>query len=127
MELCKIILPIVTPSNNELLEMHWAALGRLKKSYMWELIAVGANDEKYKVKGKERREVRFMSFRRNTLDYGNLAGGFKKLEDALVEMKLIFDDSPKYADITYFQKIDRKDPHTEILILNGGGKYGEKR
>ena len=122
MEICKIILPIVTPSNNELLRMHWVARWKLKEAYQWELVAVGAHNPKYKVKGKENRIVRFMSFRPGMLDTGNLAGGFKELEDAMVDMELLFDDSPKYADITYFQKIDREDPHTEILIFNGGKK-----
>ena len=119
-EIVKIILPIVTPSNTELIAMHYITQWRLMKSYMWELVAVGANDPKYKVKWKERRIVRFLSCRRGRLDYGNLAGGFKKLEDALVNMGLLVDDSERYADISYFQKVDRDDPRTEILILNGG-------
>ena len=59
-----------------------------------------------------------MSFRKELLDYDNLVGGAKLLVDALVDQKLLFDDSPKYADITYFQKVD-KDPRTEIRIFNG--------
>lgn len=119
MALCRIILPFITPSNNELLRMHWAVRLILKKRYGWELVVAGANELKYKVKDKEKRIVRFMSFRPGMLDIGNLAGGFKPLEDALVDLKLIFDDSPKYADITYFQKIDRENPRTEIRIFNG--------
>jgi len=125
-EIVRIELPVITPSNNELLKMHWVAVWKLKEVYMWELVAVGAHDPKYKVKGKEKRIVRFMSFRPGILDTGNLAGGFKKLEDAMVDMELLFDDSPKYADITYFQKVDRENPHTEILILNGGN-YGKEK
>jgi len=121
-EIVRIELPIVTPSNNELIAMHWIKQWNLMKSYMWELTAVGAHDLKYQVKWKEKRAIRFLSCRHGSLDYGNLAGGFKKLEDALVNMGLLFDDSPKFADITYFQKIDRENPHTEITIFNGGKK-----
>ena len=119
--ICKIILPLVTPSNNELLRMHWTEQRKIKESYAWELVAVGAHDLKYKVKNREKRIVRFMSFRLGMLDMGNLAGGFKPLEDALVDMDLLVDDSPKYADISYFQKIERENPRTEILIFKTGG------
>lgn len=120
MEICRIILPIITCSNNELLRMHFIQRGKLLASYGWELVAVGANDPKYKVKQKEKRYVKIMSFRKKLLDYDNLIGGAKLMIDALVDQRLLFDDSPKYADITYFQKIDRENPHTEILISNGG-------
>ena len=116
-EVCHIILPFITPSNNELLKMHHIKRWRLKKDYMWELVAVGANELKYKVNGQERREVRFMSFRPGIPDIDNLIGGFKLLQDALVDLELIYDDSPKYADIYYFQKVDKKNPRTEIKIL----------
>ena len=122
-EIVKILLPdTITPSNNELLKMHWGALLRLKESYMWTLTAAGAHDPKYKAEPGEHRVVKFLSCRRNMLDEGNLAGGFKKLEDALVEMGLLIDDSPKYASMVYAQRIDRKEPRTEILILKGGKK-----
>ena len=85
------------------------------------MVAVGAHDLKYKVKNREKRIVRFMSFRLGMLDMGNLAGGFKPLEDALVDMDLLVDDSPKYADISYFQTIEREKPRTEILIFKTGG------
>ena len=119
MEICKIILPVVTPSLNELLRMHWTEQRRLRKDYGWELAAVGANDSKYKINGQEKRAVRLMSFRPGMLDAGNLAGGFKPLEDALIDLGLIFDDSPKFTDISYFQKVDREYPRTEILIMKG--------
>ena len=122
MEICKIILPIVTPSLNELLRMHWTKQRRLRKDYGWELVAVGMNDPIYKVNGQEKRGVRFMSFRPGMLDQGNLIGGFKPLEDALIDLGLIFDDSPKFADISYFQKVDRENPRTEILIMKGGAE-----
>lgn len=119
-EIVKIILPVVTPSLNELLRMHWTKQRRLKKDYGWELTAVNANDPKYRAEWKERREVRFLSCRPYLLDTDNLIGGIKPLRDALVDMELIIDDSPKYADFSYFQKVDEKNPRTEILILNGG-------
>ena len=100
--------------------MHWVSRHKLKEAYTWELVAVGAHDPKYKVRGQEKRTVKFMSFRPGMLDVGNLAGGFKPLEDAMVDLKLIFDDSPKFADITYFQKRIRGHPRTEIRIFNGG-------
>ena len=99
--------------------MHWTKQRQLTKDYMWELVAVDAHNPKYKVNGPEKRAVRFMSFRKELLDFDNLVAGFKCLVDALVDLELLFDDSPKYADISYFQKRDRDNPHTEILILGG--------
>lgn len=91
--------------------------GKLLASYGWELVAIGAHDLKYKVEWKERRYAAITSFRKQLLDPDNLVGGAKLLVDALVDQRLLFDDSKKYTEIIYSQEIDTKDPRTEIKIF----------
>jgi len=105
-----------TPSLNKYLRMHWTARRRLKERYGWELVAAGAHDPKYAAR-EEYRLVRFMSFRKELLDYDNLVGGCKPLVDAMVDTGLLADDSPKYASFLYFQKADRENPRTEARIF----------
>jgi len=116
----QIIMPgIVTPSGNEFkrwlrVNAYWR-FGQIKKDYHNMLLLCNAHDEKYKVKGKEKRKVSFYSFRERLLDDDNLSEGFKYLRDKLIEFKLIYNDSPKYLEPWYEQKID-KPLRTEIII-----------
>ena len=119
MAVCKIILPLVTMTNNELIGLHWATRRKMKTAYMWELTAVGANDPKYKAEMGERRRITIFSYRKQLCDPDNFFGGLKILIDAMVEMDLLCDDSPKYMELIAFQ--DAKKPYrTEVLIESFG-------
>ena len=122
--ICKITLPIVTMSNNELIRMHFRTRMKMKETYMWELIAVGANDPKYKVEFGERRRVTIISYRKQLCDADNFTGGLKLLIDSLLELDLICDDSPKYMELVALQEI-KKPYQTEITIesLGMAGKF----
>ena len=87
----------------------------MKEIYMWELVAVGAHDPKYKAKFGEKRRITIYSYRKQLCDPDNFMGGLKLLLDAMQEMDLICDDSPKYLDLYAFQDIG-KPGRTEILL-----------
>lgn len=124
MALCRIILPLVTMSNNELLRMHFRTRMKMKLTYLWELTAVGANDPKYKVEFGERRRITVISYRKQLCDPDNFYGGLKLLIDSLLEMDLICDDSPKYMELVALQEV-KKPYQTEITIESLGmvGKF----
>ncbi len=124
MALCKIILPIVTMSNNELIRMHFRTRMKMKEAYQWELIAVGANNPKYKAELGERRRVTIISYRKQLCDPDNFMGGLKILIDSLQELDLICDDSPKYLELVALQEM-KKPYQTEITIESLGmvGKF----
>lgn len=124
MALCKIILPLVTMSNNELIRMHWRTRKAMKLTYMWELVAVGANDPKYKAEFGERRRLTIISYRKQLCDPDNFMGGLKILIDSLQEMDLICDDSDKYLELIALQEV-KKPYQTEITIESLGivGKF----
>jgi len=111
----KIILPLLTPSQNVYQRMHFIEQWKLGIKYQWELTAVGANDDKFKVKWEEKRKVTFISYRTKLMDKGNLIGGMKELLDALEKLGLIFFDSPAYLEDGYFQFIGKPE-RTEIII-----------
>lgn len=124
MALCKIILPIVTMSNNELIRMHFRTQMKIKDMYQWELVVVGANDPKYKAELGERRRVTIVSYRKKLHDPDNFVGGLKLLIDVLVRMDLICDDSDKHIELVALQEV-KKPYQTEITIesLGMAGKF----
>ena len=111
-----IVLPLVTPSNNRLLRMHYFARKKQKETCLKWLIAAGAKDLRFQAL-EEKRVVEIHSFRKRRLDPDNLIGGMKLLIDSLCDVGLIWDDSPKYLDLTVIQETERKNPRTEIKII----------
>jgi len=116
--MAKIIIPIVTPSLNELINMHYHDKARLKKSYKAH-IEGAVHDMGMKIermKRPKKRTVKIYSFRKRECDRDNLIGGMKPFIDAIRELGLIWDDSPKYIDLNIFQLEDKYDPRTEVFI-----------
>lgn len=115
----KLVLEQITPSNNKLLRMHYRERRRLKESYMWELL-VAMNENNVtpdEVVAGDRKKLMIISYRKKLLDPDNFIGGLKLLIDGLVDMRLIHDDSPEYLELQEAgQKIDLKNPRTEIYI-----------
>ena len=113
-KMIKLELPLITPSNNKLLRTHWAVRRKLKVYYMDEIVTAmidgGFTDY---AEGKRTCEV--TSHRKRLLDPDNLTGGIKMLLDALVELKLLKDDSPKWCDLKVGQKKART-PKTVIEL-----------
>jgi hypothetical protein len=115
----KIIMPILTPTANELNRLRWArnwkAIKQMKHDYFNLLLLCGAHEEIYRARPREKRRVTFCSFRPRLLDSDNLAGGFKYLRDTLESMGLIYRDSPRYLEASYKQETGQP-VRTEILI-----------
>jgi Holliday junction resolvase RusA-like endonuclease len=118
----KIILPFVTPSVNKLLRMHYFARKREQDKYKKWLAAafgeytLGAVDRRFNAE-KEKRHLEIRSFRKRRIDPDNLIGGMKLLIDALCDVGLLWDDSPRYLDLTVIQETDGKNPRTEVSIF----------
>jgi len=114
----KITLPIVTPSLNELLRMHWAEKTRLRKIYEAHLrgsiYGIGMEIVPA-LKGKKRKAI-ITSYRPRRIDTDNYIGGLKILIDAMRDVCLIYDDGVKHFELTADQKTDREKPRTEIYI-----------
>ena len=117
----KIVMPgIVTPSQNQIVQWqrmrYYSNIQQAKKSYWNMLLLCNAHEDKYKARPGERRKVAFYSVRPRKIDKTNLIAGMKYLEDTLEDMGLIWRDSPKFLESTYFQYTDRKNQRTEIII-----------
>lgn len=130
-----LVLPIVTPSQNETRAWHWSKVHRHNN----ELILV-LRSAVNKAGGRHRMPNRFVpqqkpstqarvatgraahvhvhvhSFRHATLDQGNLVGGCKGLIDALVKEGFLVDDSPAWVTEAYDQQIDRKNKKTVLTL-----------
>lgn len=109
-EIMKIILPIKTPSLNELYRMHWSARRKLNQKWDWLLIA--------NCKGKNKRHYKnliILSKRKRLIDQDNFIGGTKGLLDTLKNSGWIKDDDLKSVTVTYQQEKSKKEE--TILIL----------
>jgi len=92
----QIILPIKTPSRNELDRIHFQVRKKSKEDIAWLIKIAGGMDEKYLAKWKEVRSIKIVSYRRHLLDWDNLVGGFKLIIDCLEDIGLVFNDNSKY-------------------------------
>ncbi len=115
--MAKITIPVVVPSINETINLHWGARDRLKKSYVAH-IQGAIHDQGMKInklKRAKRRRLMIYSFRKKELDRDNLYASHKFLIDAIKDLGLIWDDSEKYCDLRIFQ-LPHPEQKTEIFI-----------
>jgi len=125
----KITIPGLSPSRNE--TDKWTAKRQfwrkkeLKETYKWQIFADlnsrGIDLENIQVTAPVKRKVIFTSFRSRRLDSDNLSGGLKYLRDTLKDVRLIYDDSPRWLKAEYRQEIDSKNHRVEIEIF---GEFG---
>ena len=112
-----IVIPCAMPSLNQQLRMHHYARMRLKKE------CVKAVGDALKVSGylvmemirPSRRKVTIISYRKRLLDEDNNVGSTKPLLDAVKDMGLIWDDSPKFCELVTRQE-KAGEVKTEIQI-----------
>lgn len=118
------------PTTNELERMHWAVKKRLRTSLGLELRiaqlqwspATSAEIMEPTAPGcppTKRRRVRFTVYwRTRRVDPDNLAGGLKPVLDAMRDVGLIKNDSPRWLDMPAPQQyLARKtEPRIEITI-----------
>lgn len=110
----------VPPSNNQLLRKHWAIRSReLKGVAMMIIAAIAETGSAVPPDGwTADRPMRMIvrCYRKRQLDTDNAFGGLKQLVDAVKRLRLIHDDSPAWLDLWCDQRIDLKNPRTEIEL-----------
>lgn len=89
-------IPMLTPSLNTFMRMHWRKRANLKKLLLQEVWAAIPPDQRQQFDGPVRMAI--TRYSTGTLDHDNLAGGFKPLIDCLQPapqgIGLIMDDTP---------------------------------
>ena len=115
--MAKITIPVIAPSVNETIKLHWGARDRLKKLFIAHIEgAIHDMDMKInKLKRPKKRKVMIYSFRKKIMDRDNIWASHKQMIDALKELGLIWDDSEKYIDLRVFQ-LEHPEQKTEIFI-----------
>jgi Holliday junction resolvase RusA-like endonuclease len=117
----RLTLQSIPTSTNQLERMHWAVKKRLRSQLQWELTAALA-DVGRKLppllygKAAPKRRVTITAYRPRRLDQDNATGGCKVLLDAMRDIGLIRNDSPKWLELVVNQAIEKRDCRTEILI-----------
>ena len=115
----KLTLQSIPPSANVVMRMHWGQRKRLRSQLQWELTAALA-DMGRKLppllygKTAPKRRVTVTTYRPRRLDPDN--AGPKILLDAMRDIGLIRNDSPKWLELVVEQKIEKCECRTEIYI-----------
>ena len=115
----KLMLKSIPPSANQIMRWHWAQRKRLRSQLQWELTAALA-DLGMKLppllygKTAPKRRVTITVYRPRRLDPDN--AGPKILLDAMRDIGLIRNDSPKWLELVVEQKIEKCECRTEIYI-----------
>lgn len=114
----KLVVPRISPTNGELLRMHWRDQRKLSKLWSEEIMVAKCEQVSDPPKLlKELRQVSIISYRRKLIkDDDNLHGGLKPVLDGLVENQLIFDDSMEYCKTFIYQIQESLDQRTVIII-----------
>ena len=108
----------VTPSLNAYLAWHWAKRGREVKR--WQMLVLAAFGwGKYE---KKRMRLTVRQWRRRRIDSTNFVGGLKPLEDALVRMGHLYDDSLAWVEQGPHEQLraGKGTPRTEITLEEVG-------
>ena len=97
----------LTPSLNELNEMHWSQEREMRQRYETELLCNYVSPRPWvSWPPGIRRMVKYTRHSPRKLDQTNLVGGMKRLEDALVNVGIMKDDSDRCVLVTYGQTWD---------------------
>ena len=106
------------PSTNQRERMHWAKRRKLKHAILKELtVAVRAQTLKPVKREQMKKCVTITLYRKGRrFDQDNAFGAVKPLVDALRELGLIWNDSPKWLDLGVAQRLDHRNPRVEIEI-----------
>lgn len=117
--ICKITIPMVTQPLNKMLYRHWADLYRdaKKQKKDYGLLLNAAIEDKHRITSPGQfRKVEIYSYRKKLVDPDGLYASVKYLLDSISDVGLIWDDGPEFLSLIVNQKIDRKNPRTEIII-----------
>ena len=117
----KLMLQSLPPSANLVMRMHWGQRKRLRSQLQWELTAALADlgmklpPLLYGPRVPKRRVI-ITVYRPRRLDPDN--AGPKILLDAMRDIGLIRNDSPRWLELVVEQKIEKCECRTEIEIEN---------
>ena len=120
-KICWFTIPRLTPSNNELLRMHHMERAKLNNTWFWEIKAAANafehnRDVIPRCAAPVKRGVRIVSYRKQKMDADNFFGGLKPLIDALVSVRLIWDDSPDLLELKAEIQLDMDNQRTHIEL-----------
>lgn len=109
----RFVLPEPTPSNNQLLRMHWAVVKKNRARYRKIIEA-----QIHTMPPFEKCGALVTRYGGKLLDYDNLYGGVKTLLDAITDAGIWLDDNPTVlVDFKVEQiKTKKSDQRTEIKI-----------
>lgn len=113
---------MLPPSTNQLERMHWAVKKKLREKFTWELLSVLSETPWEPVPKDEipKMKAAIIVYRgkgMKMLDEDNLAGGMKPLIDAIRDVGLIRNDSPKWFKLdSPRQERDRENSRVEIEL-----------
>lgn len=109
-------------SGNIRLRSHWAALHRenkrVRETMGFLLMSLVGQKSAY-LNSPKKRMILITSYRRRTLDMDNLIAGAKPWIDALRTYRIIWDDSPKYLQAAYVQKLVTSGYAVKIEVWEG--------
>jgi hypothetical protein len=111
----EIVIYEAIKSQNTREKQHWGSRARDNKRWRAYVRAAMTPAERSQVVNVKRRVV-ITSIRGRLLDVGNLVGGAKGLVDALVQCGILVDDSPKWCEIEYHQRIKTKSETQKTII-----------
>ena len=95
----------LTPSLNVTKKFHHGATKRMRSRYGLELLAAVRGRPWSDWPKDQRRRVTVTRIGPKLLDHDNLYGGAKTLLDAMRDIGLLVDDSPKHCEPVYFQRV----------------------
>jgi Holliday junction resolvase RusA-like endonuclease len=114
-----ITIPDVPLSTNQLERIHWAAKKKMRSRLAWDLrfallaIEYPVPRDLAEVRPSKMR-VKIRAYRKRRLDPDNAYGGVKVILDAMRDVGILRNDSPKWLDLEVEQFIDGKNLRTEI-------------
>lgn len=109
-----IIVPMAIRSQNEFQWSHWRKYHQYRQK--WEK-ALGFLAKRKAKKPEVRRYVWVASYRKRTMDEGNLIGGAKPILDYLTAANYLKDDAPQWAVVAYTQYADKARAGTTRIVV----------
>jgi len=117
----KIAICDVPPSANVYQRAHWAVKRRLRQRFAW-IMRTELMLQTIPAPPTGKRSVTITIHRNRALDPDNLTGGCKPLIDAMRDIGLIKNDSPKWITLSVAQVPCRKGQERTEIEINDIGR-----
>lgn len=114
----RIVLPEASPSLNEFIGRRWYAKNKLKTAWVQLLLLAPGMHAARTAPATKRMRLDITRVGKRNLDRVNLWGGVKPVEDAMVTLGLLVDDSERWCDLCVGQRRPEKGevPHTILVV-----------